>query len=65
MTSLESRPMVARLLPGDELLGIPTPASYRPLTRGYGEIGRRDGFRYRWATVGVRVPLAAPFSSRA
>lgn len=28
---------------------------------GYGETGRRNGFRYRRVTVGVRVPLAAPF----
>ena len=26
---------------------------------GYGGIGRRDGFRSRWATVQVRVLLAA------
>ena len=26
---------------------------------GYGGIGRRAGFRFQWATVGVQVPLSA------
>ena len=28
--------------------------------RGYGEIGRRAGFRFLWATVWVQIPLSAP-----
>ena len=29
------------------------------LIRGYGEIGRRDGFRSRWGTMQVQILLAA------
>ena len=30
------------------------------MTRSCGEIGRRAGFRFQWATVWVQVPSTAP-----
>ena len=38
-------------------------AHHPSITRAYGGIGRRTGFRYQRVTVGVQVPLRAPSSS--
>jgi hypothetical protein len=42
----------------------PIPPYQDPAARGCGGIGRRTGFRYQRATVGVRVPPPAPADPR-